>query len=137
MDYSIIFKKYKDALCRNMKLVLPELQTDELNRAIDYSINKRLRNSDCIIDDDYKNKEINTNLLDLYKFIQDKQPILTSYGCLFYRHGTVPNPTYQMIQEFADRRNKFKKEMLKYPKGSEEYNRYNLMQQVAKVSTNA
>lgn len=132
-----IFNKYRNVMFRNIKLLLPELSNEEIARAINYSINKRIYNAPCIIDNNYKEQKANTNLIALYKYIQDNEPILTSYGCLFHRHGTVPNPTYQMIQAFGDRRSSFKKKMLEYPKGSDEYNRYNLMQQVAKVDVNA
>ena len=132
-----IFNKYRNVMFRNIKLLLPELSNEEIARAINYSINKRIYNTPCIIDNNYKEQKANTNLIALYKYIQDNEPILTSYGCLFHRHGTVPNPTYQMIQAFGDRRTSFKKKMLEYPKGSDEYNRYNLMQQVAKVDVNA
>lgn len=136
-NYSKIFNKYKESLKRNMKILIPELGDSELDRAIDWSMNRRIKNNLVIIDDNYHNKITESNLIKLYEYIQERKPILTSYGCLFSRHGERPNPLYEMIQEFADRRNNFKKKMLQYPKGSEEYNRYNLNQLVAKVDTNA
>lgn len=120
-----------------MKILMPELSDKELDRAIEWSMNRRIRDHQVEIDDNYHNQRTNINLIKLYEYIQERKPILTSYGCLFSRHGERPNPLYEMIQEFADRRNNFKKKMLQYPKGSEEYNRYNLNQLVAKVDTNA
>lgn len=129
--------QYRSSMVRMMRLLIPELSEDELQRAIDYSINKRFKNTKVSIENNYKNVEVNTNLLTMTEYILSRRPILTSYGCLFTRHGEVPNPLYQMIQEFVDTRDKFKKEMFKYPKGSEEFNKYNLLQLVAKVDTNA
>lgn len=136
-NYAKIFSKYKESLKRNMKILMPELGDSELDRAIDWSMNRRIRDHQVEIDDNYHNQRTNINLIKLYEYIQERKPILTSYGCLFTQHGERPNPLYEMIQEFADRRNNFKKKMLQYPKGSEEYNRYNLNQLVAKVDTNA
>ena len=135
-NYAKIFSKYKASLKRNMKILMPELGDSELDRAIDWSMNRRIRDHQVEIDDNYHNQRTNINLIKLYEYIQERKPILTSYGCLFTQHGERPNPLYEMIQEFADRRNNFKKKMLQYPKGSEEYNRYNLNQLVAKVDTN-
>lgn len=137
-DYeSIAMAKYKEVLKRNMKLVLPELGDGELERAIQWSMDRRFKDHDITIDNNYRDEKYHLTLSELVNFINANKPILTSYGCLFTSHGETANPLYQMIQEFADRRNRFKKKMLEYPKGSEEYNRYNLNQLVAKVDTNA
>lgn len=133
---SIAFQDYKDTMRRNIRYLFPQLSSDELERAIEYSINKRIINSACQLNDTYKNAVYNTNMLELTEYIMHDRPILTSFGCLFHRHGDVDNPLYMMIQEFADRRNRFKKEMLKHKKGSEQYKAYDLKQAVAKIDVN-
>lgn len=134
---SIAFQDYKDTMRRNIRYLFPQLSNDELERAIEYSIDKRIINSACQLNDTYKNAVYNTNMLELTEYIMHDRPILTSFGCLFHRHGDVDNPLYTMIQEFADRRNRFKKEMLKHKKGSEQYKHFDLAQAVAKVDVNA
>lgn len=133
---SIAFQDYKNTMRRNIKYLFPQLSNDELERAIEYSIDKRIINSACQLNDTYKNAVYNTNMLELTEYIMHDRPILTSFGCLFHRHGDVNNPLYMMIQEFADRRNRFKKEMLKHKKGSEQYKAYDLKQAVAKIDVN-
>ena len=133
---SIAFQDYKDTMRRNIRYLFPQLSSDELERAIEYSIDKRIINSACQLNDTYKNAVYNTNMLELTEYIMHDRPILTSFGCLFHRHGDVDNPLYMMIQEFADRRNRFKKEMLKHKKGSEQYKAYDLKQAVAKIDVN-
>lgn len=132
-----IIKRYKENLMDTLPYIFPTLSDAELNRAIDYSINKRFKNSPCSVYNNYKEATFNTNLLKMTEYILSKRPIVTSQGCLFTRHGDLPNPLSQMIEEFAMTRNKFKKEMLKYPKGTEQYRKYNLLQLVAKIDTNA
>lgn len=133
---SIAFRDYKDTMRRNIRYLFPQLSSDELERAIEYSIDKRIINSACQLNDTYKNAVYNTNMLELTEYIMHDRPILTSFGCIFHRHGDVDNPLYMMIQEFADRRNRFKKEMLKHKKGSEQYKAYDLKQAVAKIDVN-
>jgi hypothetical protein len=134
---SIVFQEYKDAMKRNIKYLFPNLSNHELEQAINYSIDKRIINSKCQLNDTYKNVKYDTSMLEITEYIVHDKPILTSFGCLFHRHGSIDNPLYMMIQEFADRRNRFKKEMLKYEKGSEQYKHFDLAQAVAKVDTNA
>lgn len=132
-----LLKRYKETLMRSVPLNIPTIQKDELSRAIDFSIQKRFKDVEAEIVNNYKKQKVNIGLAELGDFILSQKPIMTSYGCLFTKHGDVPNPFYGLIEEFGNTRNKFKKEMLKYPKGSEEYNHFNLLQLVAKRSLNA
>ena len=55
---------------------------------------------------------------------------------MFKRHGDVPNPMGRVIQSFLDLRKSHKKEMFKYPKGSEMFERFNLLQALDKIDVN-
>ena len=130
-------ERYTGILKRIMPLSIPALSEKEIDEAIQYSIQKRFKNSDCSIDNNYKHKVVNTTIMELTNYILDKEPIMTSYGCLFSKHGKVKNPLYDLIEEIVTIRDKFKQEMFKYPKGSEQYNKYHLLQLLAKVDANA
>ena len=137
LSQELAFDSYKQQMTRIMRFLFPQLSYSELDRAINWSINKRVQNNDIYINDNYREINTNTSTIAMVNYILSRKPILTSFGCLFSQHGDVPNPLYQLIQEFADRRDNYKKEMFKYDKGSELYNRYNLLQLVSKVDTNA
>lgn len=132
-----IIDKYKNVLKRNVPLVLQNIENNELEEALNYSIEKRFKDSKCTIDNNYKMVKANTTIAKLTEFILSKKPIMTSYGCLFTKHGDVPNPIYDLITEFTDNRDTIKKKMFKYPKGSEMFNKFNLLQLLAKLDNNA
>jgi len=135
----IAFKDYRDMMFRIMRLIIPTLGDNELNRAIDYSINKRAYNAQIEIQDSYRGEAFNkkSQIIQTVNYIITRKPILTSFGCMFTQHGDTPNPMYKLIQEFADTRDAYKKEMFKYDKGTELYNKYNMLQGLSKIDTNA
>ena len=127
---------YRDAAVRILQLNFPYISDAQLRRAVDYSIDKRFKNSKAVVKNNYKKTEDETNLLELTNFILSKEPIITPSGVMFSKHGDVPNPLVRMIESFLELRDVHKKEMFKYPKGSEMFTRFNLLQLLDKLDAN-
>lgn len=134
------FKNYPDnplignykAVARDMlKLQFPLLGMDEIDSAIDWSISNRLTDHNVQVNNNYKNQTVDMTLLEVARYILDREPIITSYGVMFKRHGEVPNPLYNLIDGFIKNRKALKKEMFRYPKGSSDYEKFNLLQLLA------
>ena len=140
-------KRYKDEMIRVLSLYYPNATSNQLNHAIDSSINKRMHNSPAKITNSYKrykvletdpetgqqylaykNKEQNVTLQQVCDYILSRQPIVTAFGTMFMHHGEIPNPLWDVVNSFLENRTKHKKMMFKYPKGSEDFEKYNLMQ---------
>ena len=133
----IISSKYKDILKRMTKISYPELQDNEIEQALNQAIIDNSMDYDVTIDNNYTKKKIDMTVYDMLEWIQTKEPICTSYGVLFKKHGVVPNPLTKMIEMFMDNRAINKKKMFKYPKGSEEFEKYNLLQLLDKIDCNS
>ena len=135
MADSVTLSMYKDRMIDIMQLYYP-MSREELSPIVDYSINKRYKEFNAEIDNNYTHTKYDVNLLQLADYINSKQPIVTSFGTMFKKHGTVPNPLATVVQQFLDARSIHKKQMFKYPKGSEEFEKYNLLQTLDKIDTN-
>ena len=104
----------------------------DIEAGITYSIQKRFKNANATITNNYLNSSIDTTILEMCDYIAQREPIITSYGVLFKRHGTVKNPLGDSIDNFLKLRKVHKKEMFKYPKGSEMFEHFNLLQALDK-----
>lgn len=135
MVNSVTLERYKDTLIEIMQLYYP-MSKEELSNVVDYSISKRYKENVCEIQNNYKNAKVSSTLLQLADYINSKEPIVTSFGTMFSKHTDVPNPLAIVVQQFLDARSIHKKEMFKYPKGSELFEKFNLSQQLDKIDTN-
>ena len=131
----MVIESYKDTLARCVQMVAP-VSREYLNPILDYSINKRFKDTPIQVQNTYKNTTKNTTLLQMANYIMEREPIVTAHGTMFKKHGTVPNPMLTVVQQFLDARSQHKKAMFKYPKGSEEFEKYNLLQQLDKIDVN-
>jgi len=135
-DKSLTTLEYKKSMKQIMRMYNPYISESEMNNILDFSIAKRYKESTCVLDNNYTNKKKNKTLLMMSDYIMKKEPILTAHGTLFKKHADCPNPLGMVIQQFLDQRSQYKKMMFRFPKGSEDYEKYNLLQQLSKIDAN-
>jgi hypothetical protein len=137
VDESYALQKYMSIIFRMIKTSFPTLTPNDITEAIEYSIQKRYKQENAKLYNNYSEKTVEITLLEMTNYILAKMPIITSWGVLWKNHGAVPNPLANMIKKFMDSRGIYKKEMFKFPKYSEEWEKYNLYQTLAKLDANA
>ena len=129
--------EYRRLMIENVKLTYPTLKYDEVAYLVDSIIAKEYKNDKIQILNNYKNREVDTDVEQIMEFIKNNKPILIENGCLFRRHEKGFTLFYRLIDEFVESRKKLKKKMFQYDKGTDEFNKYNLMQLLAKRDANA
>jgi hypothetical protein len=136
LDTSPTIRKYKDTMKRCIMMYYPEIDQRELENILNYSIEKRYLKSDAKVDNSYTHKVADMTLLAVSDYIMSREPIVTSFGTMFRKQGEVPNPLFLVVQSFMDKRGEYKNKMFRYPKGSEQFEKYNLQQQLSKIDAN-
>ena len=131
-----ILMQYRDTITRIINSKYPLMNKKDIERAVEFSIQKRFKDFNLSIQNKYSGKNVDMTALAMLDYIKSKEPIITSYGTMFKRHEQVPNPMARVIQNFLDLRKMHKKEMFKYPKGSEQFEKFNLLQALDKIDTN-
>ena len=136
----IMKERYKDTIMRMTHFMYPDAPLDAVNRALDWSIEKRYKEEKADLYNNYTGERATGEnakaLTDLTEYILRKKPILTPYGVMFMRPGTEPVPLLNMIKSFMDLRGIHKDQMFQYDKGTDEYNHYNLLQLLDKIDAN-
>lgn len=133
----IIRERYKDTVMRMTHFMFPDAPLETIDRALDWSIDKRYKEEVADIYNNYTKETVKDMPLDqLTEYILKRQPILTPYGVMFKRPGTEPVPLLNMIKSFMDLRNIHKDQMFQYDKGTDEFNHYNLLQLLDKIDAN-
>lgn len=129
-------EKYKHTMAECLRLYYPDMSSRDLDTLIDYSIKKRYKQHNATLTNTYMNREADFTLLQIADYIARREPILTAYGTMFKHHGDEPNPLANVVDSFLSLRKIHKKEMFKYARGSELFERYNLLQQLDKIDCN-
>ena len=125
------YKPYEDEATLLAQLLKPHISRSDIRRAVQYSMSKRYKETPCVLDNNYTHQRAeNGTLLQMANYINSREPICTAYGVLFKKHGDKPHPLLDMIRDFMESRDVYKKQMFKYLEAHDYSNvsKYNLMQ---------
>ena len=132
-----VMSEYFDVMHRTLGKLYPNLHYEDIEEAIAYSCEKRYKMEPCKVYNSYTEQEVEMTLRSIANYIKEREVCSTAWGVLWKKSTAVPNPLVDMTASFMDNREINKKEMFKYQKGSEGYEKYNLLQLLCKLDSNA
>ena len=137
LDKIIAVSKYREQAKKNLMINFPTLTEGEVDTALDIILSNAYTKRECTLHNNYTEETAETDVAGISNYIYEKTPIMVANGCLFKQYTKELTPMYKLITSFTDNRSKFKKEMFKYEKGTEKFNKYNMLQMLAKRDNNA
>ena len=121
-----------------LQSMYPNATPQQLEQAINYSIQKRYRDETCTLSNNYKQRSTEVTLAEMINYIEKKQPICTAYGVMFKQpNPDEPDPLVDLIRSFMENRDIYKAEMFKFPKGTYDFAKWNLAQLLEKRDGNS
>lgn len=135
-DY-ILLKKWKKEQLQSIKLVHPEWDDKFIEDKLDKIIDKKLRDPDCILHNNYRHKTARTSILALYQYINDTKPIIGGGGVLFKNQHQAINPPSSFLAGALQKRKDIKKGLKVLEPGSYAYMMCDLAQLTEKVVANS
>ena len=97
LDENKAVREYRQIMVDGLRNSFPSLNPIELEEAINWSILKRYRNGKASIDNNYTRKRVDGTVLEVLRYIESLEPIITSSGVLFKKHKEAVNPLSKMI----------------------------------------
>lgn len=115
----------------------PNVNPDKVRQLIEQLTNQSFRNIPCEMHNNITHETLQTSMVDVFEWVEDRGPIISGNGTFFKQHKECLSPTVKMLEKLQSNRKKKKKEMYSYPKGSIEYTNANVAQMSIKVIMNA
>ena len=136
----IQYPMYEDEMVRLVHSYLPHMTHEDIRRAVQYSMQKRYKETKCKIDNNYTKTQTTSTLLEMANWINEREPICTAYGVMFKKHNLKkPNPLTELVRSFMEGRDVYKKQMFEYLEAHDYTNvsKYNLLQLLSKRDANS
>jgi len=115
------------------------LSKKKIDKFLDKKILEYGKNPKALLVNNYINREISTNLLEIIDYIESKKLIIGGEGCLFIQHPETDDDVHiltKFIIWVRKQRDVFKAERKQYPKGSFEWILKDLGQNNKKLKVN-
>lgn len=136
LEYSYI-QDWKSEASVLIKKRYPDATDREIDTYLTKTLEKRCIDPNVIVVNNYTNKISRFTTLQLIELIRSNHLICAGAGCLFLPHNTRRNILIEFIMFVMEQRKLAKKEMYKYPKGSEEYEIWDRKQLAYKLIINS
>lgn len=138
---SVFISDWISEVKNKLKLIRPDLTETQINEYLLNVVKKKLKNPPCVLDNNYINKKLETDLLSIYNWIKNNKPIIGGYGVFYKNQNESVNNIARMIYKFllsrTEIKNRMKLNLEKYGPDSYEYKQDDRLQGAEKVNANA
>ena len=132
-----LMRKWKKRVCKMLKTSYPEISKREIMKFLDEIIERDLKSPACVIDNDYLNVRLNTDLLEVTEWIAKTKPICGGYGVFYRNQHQIMSALSHMIIKFLTLRKKYKSKLKIYSQDSYEYATFDRKQGSEKQNVNS
>jgi hypothetical protein len=104
MENLLIKKEFLESKRKNLRSLYPSVSDEQIERFLKMEIEKNYYSPECVIDNNYTNKQIKTSLGKIIDWLEKKRPITTEHGVMFKRHEEAINLNADLLKLFIDSR---------------------------------
>lgn len=137
----LFLKKYKEKMLKTMLQLNPTWKKKDVEKIIEKTIEKRLRDPDIVLDNNYTHQQKQTTLISVLDWAMDRKPLIAGNGTFYKNQNEALNPIRAMLDEWADNRSAFKKQMFgageTYGVDSRQYKDFDRKQLNEKINMNS
>ena len=138
---SVLLAEWRADAKRKILLARPEMSEKKIEKYLDEVIEKRFKNPECFLDNNYRKKTVRSNLAAIYDWIGATKPIVGGYGVFYKNQNQAINLITKMTRKFLDTRSAIKTRMKGFLEelgpDSYEYKRDNRFQSTEKICGNS
>lgn len=134
---NVFINEWRAHNMRILKANYPDRSEEEIEAFLDKKIKTDLENPDGYLVNNYVNKKIKVNLLDLIDWLATVKPIIAGNGTFFKNQAQASNPAATMLDNFLIKRKKYKDNLHVYDKDSYEYATFDRLQKSEKINANS
>jgi hypothetical protein len=138
---AIFLTQWKDEMKERIRMRFPDkpLSEKKIEKYLDNVIHATIKNPKVKVVNNYRNKEVTTDLLSLIDTIYDNDLIIGGGGVLYVQHDTEgrENVMYNYIVHKQGTRNKYKASRKQYSDDSDEWIYYDILQNATKIIINS
>lgn len=110
---SLFVSKYIKRMTKLMCKTNPDWDEKDVKKIIQKMIVDQMENPRVVLDNNYTGESRDTTLLSTVDWALERKPIIAGNGTFYKNQHEAVNPCTVMLDEFADNRKAYKKEMFK------------------------
>ena len=136
-DSAIFLSDWKDQMIEMVKLKYPKISEDKLEKLLDSQIEKKMNNRTCFLVNNYTERVMETNILDIFDLVKKNNLIMGGAGTLYIQHSAMRNLITEYIADVMVERKEAKNTRDSFDFDSAEYKYYDRVQGNKKTKINS